>query len=69
MYLNSTKLDVQGGVRNHKAHTALSMGHGWSQAFQNGARLVNEVGFSGGDGFMVYANLGIQWWPPHSKRP
>jgi hypothetical protein len=69
MYLRSTKLDGQGGVRNRKPHTALSAGHGWSHAFQNGARLVNEVGFSGGDSFMVYANLGIQWGPPRSKRP
>ena len=69
MYLRNAKLDGVGGVRNHTSHTALSLGHGWAQGFQNGARLVNEVGFSGGDGFMVYANLGVQWGPPHTKKP
>ncbi len=68
-YLNSTKLDGHGGVRNHKPHMALSIGHGWSHSSANGTRAFNEVGFSGGDGFMLYASLGIQWGPPRRRSP
>lgn len=66
-YLNSTKLDGRGGVLNHKPHMALSIGHGWSHLSENGTRAVNEIGFSGGDGFMVYASLGMQWGPPRRR--
>ena len=63
-YLNSTKLDGQGATVHHKPHTALSIGHGWSYLSDNGTRAVNEIGFSGGDGFMVFVSLGVQWGPP-----
>lgn len=66
-YFKTTKLDGQGGVVNHQPHTALSIGHGWSQAWANGTRVVNEIGFSGGDGFMVYATVGVQWGPPRKR--
>ena len=66
-YLNSTKLDGHGGAVNHKPHTALSIGHGWSYVSDNGVRAVNEIGFSGGDGFMVYASVGVQWGPPRRR--
>lgn len=46
---------------SRKDHTALAIGRGWSQTFPSGARLVTEAGFAGGDGFMVYANAGMQW--------
>ncbi len=65
--LNSTKLDGQGGVVNHTPHMALSVGHGWSHVSGSGIRAFNEIGFSGGDGFMVYASLGVQWGPPRRR--
>jgi hypothetical protein len=67
-YFKTTKLDGHGSVVNHQPHTALSIGHGWSQVWANGTRVVNEIGFSGGDGFMVYTTVGVQWGPPR-KRP
>jgi len=35
-YFKTTKLDGQGGVVNHQPHSALSIGHGWSQVWANG---------------------------------
>jgi hypothetical protein len=64
MFMSITKLDGQGGVRDKKPYAALSIGHGWNQAFPNGTRAVSELGFSGGEGFMVYATIGVQWGPP-----
>ena len=52
-YFNITKLDGRGTLIRHKPSGALSAGHGWGHAFQNGARILSEIGFAGGDGFMV----------------
>ena len=51
---------------NRKRHSALVIGHGWSQAF-GGARVLQEIGFSGGDGFLFYVTTGVQWAPFGSK--
>ena len=60
-YLRMKKLDGQGAFLSHNPDTALTVGHGWKQTFRNGLRAVNELGFSGGRGFMVYASIGVQW--------
>jgi hypothetical protein len=39
---------------------ALTVGYGWNQRRRR-LRTVQEVGFSGGEGFLVYATLGLQW--------
>jgi hypothetical protein len=39
---------------------ALTVGYGWSQRHRR-LRTVQEVGFSGGEGFLVYGTLGLQW--------
>lgn len=51
-----------------KNHTALVIGHGWSQAYRSGARLLSEIGFAGGDGFMFFVNAGVQWGPPGKRK-
>jgi len=61
-YLPETESD---GRRKH--HNALVIGHGWSQAFRNGARVLGEVGFSVGDGFLIYVTTAVQWAPWGSR--
>lgn len=48
----------------HKNHTGLVIGHGWSQPVRGGGRLLSEIGFAGGSGFLFYVNAGVQWGPP-----
>jgi hypothetical protein len=66
-YLAITKLDGAGSVVKKKADVPATFGHGWSQVFRNGARVANEIGFSGGNGFMFYASVGVQWGRPMAR--
>jgi hypothetical protein len=66
-YLSMKQLDGQGTFLRHNPDTALTVGHGWKQTFRNGLRAVNELGFSGGRGFIVYASIGVQWGIPPRK--
>ena len=50
-----------------KPHNALVIGHGWSEAYRNGARVLSEVGFSGGDGYLFYVTAAVQWAPWGSR--
>ena len=59
-YFPATKTD-RAGTPGSRHYTALAVGLGWDYATRNRVRAVNEVGFSGGDGFMVYGSVGIGW--------
>lgn len=51
--------DARRARLNKKAHGALLIGRGWQQTF--GRRRVSaEVGFSGGDGYVLYSTVAIQ---------
>lgn len=60
MYMPDVQVDRERRVVSRKGHTALTIGHGWAQRFRSGARVTGEIGFSGGDGFLVFAGLGVQ---------
>jgi hypothetical protein len=59
-YFPATKTD-QAGTRERRHYTALAIGMGWDYVSRNRLRAVNEIGFSGGDGFMVYGSFGVGW--------
>jgi hypothetical protein len=67
MYFRIAKFDGKGTFVGNKPHVGLTIGRGWSQVFSNGTRVVNEIGFMGGEGFMFYATAGVQWGPPRQK--
>ena len=61
-YFPATKTDAAGHpFRKH--YTALVVGRGWDWVSPKGLLAVNEIGFSGGDGFMVYGSFGLGWAP------
>jgi hypothetical protein len=41
------------------AHTALLIAHGWEQAVRQ-RRVAAEIGFSGGDGYLLYSTITVQ---------
>jgi hypothetical protein len=42
------------------SHSALTIGHGWSQLSGRHLRVAGEIGFSGGDGYMVFGSVVVQ---------
>lgn len=61
-YFPATKKD-QAGNPYRRHYTALVIGRGWDWVSPKGLIAINEIGFSGGDGFMVYGSLGLGWTP------
>lgn len=58
----ATKTD-QAGNPYRRHYTAVVIGRGWDWVSPKGLLAINEIGFSGGDGFMVYGSLGLGWTP------
>jgi hypothetical protein len=61
-YFPATKADQAGNPYRHH-YTALVVGRGWDWVAPKGLLAINEIGFSGGDGFMVYGSFGLGWTP------
>lgn len=61
-YFPATKAD-QAGSRYRRHYTALVVGRGWDWVSPKGLLAINEIGFSGGDGFMVFGSFGLGWAP------
>lgn len=51
------------GTPYRRHYTALVVGRGWDWVSPRGLLAINEIGFSGGDGFMVFGSLGLGWTP------
>ena len=58
-YVPITKPTGDGGYRRTE-DLAILIGHGWKETFANGARVLGEIGFAGGSGFMAYVTIGVQ---------
>jgi hypothetical protein len=41
--------------------TSVMIGYGWKQRFPSGARALMEIGAAGGDVFMAFATIGVQF--------
>ena len=48
-------------------YTSGTLGRGWSHTYRTGLRLTNEVGFSGGDGYLCFVTAGVQWGTPKTR--
>lgn len=60
-YMRGTKRDGHGNAIRSESHTAGAVGLGLSQSFRNRSRVATEIGFSGGDGFMLFASVIVQY--------
>jgi hypothetical protein len=66
-YTDRKKHDAEGTFLRHDPDISLLIGHGWKQSFGNGACVLTELGFAGGEGIMVYATIGFQWGLPRKQ--
>jgi hypothetical protein len=57
------KFDQGGALASDELTSAVLLGFGFDQLFANRTRVSAEVGLSGGDGFIPYLAIGIQWRP------
>ena len=60
-YVPITKPVGDTGRYRRTEDLSLLFGHGWKEAYANGARILGEVGFAGGSGFMAYVTIGVQF--------
>lgn len=69
-FLQGTKIDSAGNPIGNRTYNALTIGHGWNEVFRNGGRITGEVGFSGGEGYMLHATLAVQFGerPPNARK-
>ena len=61
-YFPATKVEPNGN-RRRRHYTALAVGRGWDYVSPRGFLAINEIGFSGGEGYLVYASIGVGWTP------
>lgn len=60
-YIPLTKPNQDNDGYHRTEDVALLIGHGWKETFANGTRVLSEVAFAGGGGFMVYLTIGVQF--------
>ena len=67
-YFDRIKFNKLSRARSHEPDLAGTLGYGWSRQIHKKAKLATEIGISGGDGFLLYAAVGVQL-VPFSKHP
>jgi hypothetical protein len=60
-YVPIKKSTGDAGAYHRTEDLAVLVGHGWKETFANGTRVLSEIGFAGGSGFMAYITIGLQF--------
>ena len=59
-YIPLTKPNQDTDGYHRPEDIALLIGQGWKETFANGTRVLRELAFAGGGGFMAYVTIGVQ---------